>query len=66
MQDGAYGALVKSFIEEFREQFETNFFSVVRMIQKVAPIMREQGSGNIVNISSVAGKIWITSINCIL
>ena len=54
---GIWGTVEDVSIEEFREQFETNFFSVVRMIQKVAPIMRKQGSGNIVNISSIAGRI---------
>ena len=56
---GIWGTGEDVSIEEFRAQFETNFFSVVRMIQKVAPIMREQGSGNIVNISSVAGRIGL-------
>ena len=54
---GIWGTAEDVSLEEFREQFETNFFSVVRMIQKVSPIMRKQGSGNIVNISSVAGRI---------
>jgi len=54
---GMWGAAEDVSIEEFREQFETNFFSIVNMIQKIAPIMRKQGSGNIVNISSIAGRI---------
>ena len=54
---GIWGTAEDVSMKEFREQFETNFFSVVRMIQKVAPIMRKQGTGNIVNISSIAGRI---------
>ena len=54
---GIWGTVEDVSIEEFREQFETNFFSVVRMIQKVAPVMRKQGTGDIVNISSIAGRI---------
>ena len=46
-------------IEEFRKQFETNFFSIVRIIQEVAPIMRKQTSGVIVNISSVVGRMGL-------
>ena len=54
---GIWGTAEDVSIEEFRAQFETNFFSVVRMIQKVVPIMRKQGTGDIVNISSIAGRI---------
>ncbi len=54
---GLFGCIEDISIEELKAQFETNFFGVVRIIQEIAPIMRKMGSGIIVNISSVAGRI---------
>ena len=56
---GQFGCTEDVTISEFREQFETNFFSIVQIIQEVAPIMRRQGSGDIINISSVAGRMGL-------
>ena len=56
---GQFGCTEDVSVDDFRKQFETNFFSVVRIIQEVAPIMRKQGSGTIVNISSVAGRMGL-------
>lgn len=44
-------------IEAIRQNFETNLFSLIGLTQLVIPIMREQGGGRIVNVSSVAGRI---------
>jgi len=54
---GIFGCLEDISVEELKEQFETNFFGIVRMIHEAAPIMRAQKSGSIVNVSSVAGRI---------
>jgi NAD(P)-dependent dehydrogenase (short-subunit alcohol dehydrogenase family) len=41
--------------DEHRQIFETNYFGTIACIQKVLPAMREQGKGDIVNISSIVG-----------
>ena len=53
------GAVEDISIEEFKSQFETNLFGVIRVTKEVLPIMRNQRAGNIINISSVGGKIGI-------
>ncbi len=40
-----------------RQMFDVNVFGVLGMIREVAPIMRRQGSGRIINVSSIAGKM---------
>ncbi len=49
---GLSGALEDLLIDEIKLQFDTNFFGLIRATQAVLPIMRNHGSGIIVNISS--------------
>jgi len=44
-------------MEACRSLFDTNFFGAVAAMQAVIPVMRQQGGGTIINISSVAGHI---------
>lgn len=44
-------------LEQFRRVMETNYFGAVRCVKAVLPVMRERGSGCIINVSSIAGRI---------
>ncbi len=52
---GTIGAIEEFSMDEIRQQMETNFFGAMAVTKEVIPIMREQGSGHIVQISSQAG-----------
>ena len=54
---GMTGAFEDIGMDEIKSLYETNVFGVIRVTQAVLPIMRKQGSGRIINISSGAGMI---------
>jgi NAD(P)-dependent dehydrogenase (short-subunit alcohol dehydrogenase family) len=55
---GSYGAVEDVPIDEARRQFEVNVFGLARLTQLVTPTMREQGTGRIINVSSIGGKFY--------
>ncbi|HEY0176216.1 MAG TPA: SDR family NAD(P)-dependent oxidoreductase, partial [Pedobacter sp.] len=52
---GMGGALEELTAEEINENFNVNLFGVIRVIQQAMPYLRDQRSGHIINISSIAG-----------
>ena len=56
---GISGAIEFTPPQEARRQFDVNFFGMVNMNRAVLPVMRQQGGGRIVNMSSVAAPIAI-------
>lgn len=56
---GISGAIEFTPTQEARRQFDVNFFGMVNMNRAVLPVMRQQGGGRIVNMSSVAAPIAI-------
>jgi NAD(P)-dependent dehydrogenase (short-subunit alcohol dehydrogenase family) len=54
---GQYGALEDVSIDDGRRQMETNLIGAARLVQLCLPTMRARGSGRILNISSIGGKL---------
>lgn len=54
---GSFGAIENVPLDEARRQLEVNVFGLARLTQLVLPHMRAQGSGTVINVSSIAGKI---------
>jgi NADP-dependent 3-hydroxy acid dehydrogenase YdfG len=53
---GQMGPIEEVTLDEWRRQFNTNVFGVIRMTQLVIPAMRQQHRGTIINISSAGGE----------
>jgi NAD(P)-dependent dehydrogenase (short-subunit alcohol dehydrogenase family) len=56
---GLAGAVEQTPIADAKAQLETNFFGAVRCVQAALPVMRAQGGGRIVLVSSLGGLIGI-------
>lgn len=54
---GIAGSIEDTSMEEARAQLETNFFGAMRVIKAALPHLRSQGSGLIVNVTSIGGII---------
>src|SRR5207237_10355636 len=56
----SYSAPLEAFtLEQVRQQFETNVFSVLRVNRAVLPQMRQQGSGLLLQIGSIVGRLGL-------
>lgn len=54
---GIAGAIEDTPIELAQAQFNTNVFGVMRVCRRVLPLMRGQGAGLIINVTSIAGEL---------
>src|SRR6266571_3108539 len=54
---GNLAAIEDTTIQDFRAQLETNLFGVVNLTKAALPVMRRQGSGRILQFSSVGGRV---------
>jgi NAD(P)-dependent dehydrogenase (short-subunit alcohol dehydrogenase family) len=52
---GLFGAIEEASEQEVRQQFETNVFGLLWVTQAALPIMRKQGHGHIIQLSSILG-----------
>jgi NAD(P)-dependent dehydrogenase (short-subunit alcohol dehydrogenase family) len=54
---GSFGALEVAPEDVIRQQFEVNFFGLIEVTKAILPDMRVRGSGVIINVSSIGGRL---------
>jgi short-subunit dehydrogenase len=59
---GLFGAIEETTEKEARDQMDTNVFGSLWLMQAVIPIMREQGHGHIINLSSMLGLVSLPNL----
>ena len=57
-----HGSIEELKMEDFKSVMETNYFGVLRCTKALLPLMRKHGSGCIINVASIAGKIANTPL----
>ncbi|WP_343670439.1 SDR family NAD(P)-dependent oxidoreductase [Chitinophaga sp.] len=56
---GLFGSIEETSEQQAREQIETNFFGLLWLTQAVLPVMRKQGYGHIIQVSSILGLVTV-------
>jgi short-subunit dehydrogenase len=59
INDMMIGSVEEQTVDEVRALYDTNVFGVLEVCQQVIPVMRKQGSGTIVNMSSLGGLLAV-------
>lgn len=54
---GDVGSIEDTSLADFRAQIETNLFGVINVTKAAIPVMREQRSGHIIQLSSIGGRV---------
>jgi NAD(P)-dependent dehydrogenase (short-subunit alcohol dehydrogenase family) len=54
---GNIGSIEDTRLEDIRAQIETNLFGVINVTKAAIPVLREQGSGHIIQVSSIGGRV---------
>jgi NAD(P)-dependent dehydrogenase (short-subunit alcohol dehydrogenase family) len=54
---GNIGSIEDTSLDDIRTQIETNLFGVIHLTKAAIPVMREQGTGHIIQFSSVGGRV---------
>ncbi len=53
---GDIGSIEDTSLEDFRAQIETNLFGVINVTKAALPLLRQQGTGHIIQVSSIGGR----------